>query len=319
MLGEMLRVASLLAAAAVALALAAPASAAQLLARDASKVSIKVDKQQRAVVYYSIGGRQKAAAVWGAINARPPSQTRNQVEFKVDYSGGFKRLGTPLHKNIKNVCGRYRGPQLPWFVAGCSAPDGSHWALQSFQRLLPNLGLAPWLPGQRAWELWVSHWKGDLPQFEAYAGWFGSRKFHQVFGRLTYQGVPVHGFKASSTGVPLDSYGRLIYLDVFNSALGSGWKRENSFLARQPTGHYCYGFFQRNRYSWYPKGPPSPPANGEKYRLTAGGPGVTPFVAKVIDGLPDFNPSNQQLVAIDTQTAQIRRALISEPACFNQG
>src|ERR687891_1067500 len=180
----MLRVASLLAAVAAALTVAAPASAAQLLARNASKVSIKVDKQARAVVYYRIGGSQKAAAVWGAINAVAPSPTRKQVEFKVDYSGGFKRLGTPLHKNIKNVCGRYRGPQLPWFVAGCTAPDGSHWALQSFQRLLPNLGLDPWTSGQRAYELWVSHWRGELPQLVAHAGWFGSRKFHQVFGRL---------------------------------------------------------------------------------------------------------------------------------------
>lgn len=314
------RLAVLSAALAAMFVLAAPASAAQLLARNASKVSIKVDKQARAVVYYRIGGRQKAAAVWGAINALPPSRARKQVEFKVDYSGGFKRLGTPLHKNIRNVCGRYTGPKLPWFVAGCSAPDGSHWALQSFQRLLPNLGLASWLPSQRAYELWVSHWKGDLPQLEAYSGWFGSRKFHQVFGRLTYQGTPVHGFGATSTGVPLDSYGRLVYLDVFNSALGAGWKRENSFLARQPTGHYCYGFFQRNRYPWYPKGPPSPAANGEKYRLTAGGPGVTPFVARVVSGLPNYDAGNQQLVAIDTEMAQLRRSLItSDPGCFNEG
>jgi len=316
----MLRVASLLAAVAAALAVAAPASAAQLLARNAGNVSIKVDKQSRAVVYYRIGGQQKAAAVWGAINALTPSQSRKQVEFKVDYSGGFKVLGTPLAKNIANVCGRYKGPQLPWLVAGCSAPDGSHWALQSFQRLMPNLGVAPWLPGQRAWELWISHWKGDLPELEAYAGWFGSRKFHQVFGRLTYQGVPVHGFKATSTGVPLDSFGRLVYLDVFDSALGQGWKRENSFLARQPTGHYCYGFFQRPRYAWYPAGPPSPPANASKYRLTAGGPGVTPFVAKVIPGLPDFNPNVPEHVGLHDETMLIRRALItSDPGCFNEG
>jgi hypothetical protein len=316
----MARLCVVLAALAATLAVAAPASAAQLLARNASQVSIKVDRQARAVVYYRIGGQQHAAAVWGAIDALPPSLVRKQVEFQIDYSGGFKRLGTPLAKNIHNVCGRYRGPQLPWFVAGCSAPDGSHWALQSFQRLIPNLGLAPWLPLQRAYELWVSHWRDELPQLEAYAGWFGSRKFHQVFGRLTYQGTPVHGFKASSTGVPLDSYGRLIYLDVFNSALGAGWKRENSFLARQPTGHYCYGFFQRNRYAWYPAGPPSPAANGEKYRLTAGGPGVMPFVAKIIQGLPDFDAGNQQLVAIDSEMGALRRTLIpSDPGCFNQG
>jgi hypothetical protein len=47
---------------------------------------------------------------------------------------------------------------------------------------------------------------------------------------------------------------------------------------------------------------------------------VTPFVAKVVSGLPDFDASSQQLVAIDSQMAQLRRTLItSDPGCFNQG
>ena len=35
----------------------------------------------------------------------------------------------------------------------CKAPDGSYWALQSWQRMLPNLGYAPWKKLQRAREL----------------------------------------------------------------------------------------------------------------------------------------------------------------------
>ena len=34
---------------------------------------------------------------------------------------------------------------LVWLVAACRAPDGSYWALQRWQRLLPMRGIAPFL------------------------------------------------------------------------------------------------------------------------------------------------------------------------------
>jgi hypothetical protein len=42
-----------------------------------------------------------------------------------------------------------------------------------------------------------------------------------VFGRLTYLGQPVYGMRATTKGAPLDSFGRNIYLDTFNSAYGA--------------------------------------------------------------------------------------------------
>jgi hypothetical protein len=50
----------------------------------------------------------------------------------------------------------------------------------------------------------------------------------------TKAGKPVHGFRSSRFGVPLDTYGRNIYLDTLGSGYGGGWKRENSFLAHRP-------------------------------------------------------------------------------------
>jgi hypothetical protein len=79
----------------------------------------------------------------------------------------------------------------------------------------------------------------------------------------------VFGFRTTSRGVPLDSFGRNRYLDTFDSAYGQGWKRENSFLMQTGTGAFCYGFFPHGS---------RPVGQGERYRATIIGPGVTPDI-----------------------------------------
>jgi hypothetical protein len=95
------------------------------------------------------------------------------------------------------------------------------------------------------------------------------RKFDHIFGSFTYLGQPVHGFASTSTGNPLDTYGRNLYVDTFNSEYGPGWQRENSFLMHEGSGKFCYGF--------YPHAP-HPSGMGERYRATIIGPGVTPDI-----------------------------------------
>lgn len=309
------RRATLLAAlASVAACLVAPgaANASEKIVDNPAKPQLRVDAKGRAVVSWTKGGVRRHAAVWGAINARHPDPTRPQVKFKIDYSGGWRRLGFPLYKTIKNRCGKYDGPWIPWAVAVCKAPDGSYWALQSFQRLLPNLGLNPWLAYQRNRELHLSHWKGPIARLEVYADWVQSQRWHELFGRLTYKGVGVHGFETLGYGRPGDGYGRLIYLDTYNSALGAGWKRENSFLARRKAtpGHFCYHFVPRDRYSWYPEGPRRPAAHGEKYRLTGGGPGVTPLVMTRVQGLADYDGGNPAHLAIEAEMNELKRTVV---------
>src|SRR5205085_11397421 len=92
-------------------------------------------------------------------------------------------------------------------------------------------------------------------------------------GRYTYLGQPVYGLASTPTGVPLDALGRNIYLDTLNSAYGTGWKRENSFLAHRPTGTFCYGFFPRPSYYDASR---RPAGDGLMFRATAIGPGVAP-------------------------------------------
>jgi hypothetical protein len=157
-------------------------------------------------------------------------------------------------------------------------PDGSHWALQAWQRGLPNLGLDPWKPLQATWELRLSHWTGDLPQLEIWTNWAYSAHFDHLFGRLTWLGQPVYGFTSTTKGSPTDSFGRNVYLDTFDSAYGPGWKRENSFLTHRGTGAFCYGLYRHEPYPGYPAVGRRPAGKGQRYRATVVGPGVLPDV-----------------------------------------
>lgn len=260
------------------LAVPGPAAASQLIARDARDVTLRVNAKGQALVGYTAKGKRWNALAWGAIDAVHPGANTKQVAFQLDYSGGWRSYGRTLARGFRNVCRPYAGPPLAWLLTGCTMPDGTHWALQSWQRGLPNLGLDPWKSLQGSHELRLSHWSTDVPKLELWTNWAYRKRFHHVFGRLTYLGQPVYGFRASRTGVPGDSFGRNIYLDTFNSAYGTGWRRENSFLAHTGTGVFCYGFYAHDPYPGYPAAGRRPEGKGERYRATAIGPGVTPDV-----------------------------------------
>ncbi len=250
-------------------ALLAPAGAgaSTIIGRDASDVELKVDASGHALISYTSKGKRWNVLAWGAVNAVAPTPGRKQVDFKLDYSGGWGTYKKDIWRTLKNACKPYAGPPLAWHVLSCTAPDGSQWALQKWQRMLPNYGLAA-SPTQAVWELRLSHWTGDLPSLTVNTNW-AYRKFDHLFGSFSYNGTPVHGFRSTASGNPLDTFGRNLYVDTFNSAYGPGWKRENSFLMHKNTGTFCYGF--------YPHGK-RPAGHGERYRATIIGPGVTPDV-----------------------------------------
>jgi hypothetical protein len=236
-----------------ALAAAPQAPASELIARNPSHVTLRVDARGRAHVGYRAGGRTRHVVAWGAINARPPSKRVPQVHFRLRYDARGSRGG----------CLRYEGPPLAWLVHACRAPDGSYWALQKWQRLKPNYG------GRRGdWELRLSHWRGPSADLEISVDW-SYRRFDHLYGSLGYQGMPVFGFRATRSGSPLDTYGRNVYVDTFDSAYGRGWRRENSFLTHGPDGAFCYGFYTHGRRHT---------GAGRRYRATVIGPGVTPDV-----------------------------------------
>lgn len=127
-------------------------------------------------------------------------------------------------------------------------------------------------------------------------GWVYSG-FQQIFGRYMYNGQPIFGFGTTSVGAPTDAFGRLIYLDTYNSMYGSGWRRENSFVPHNPTGAYCYGFYQfdplKGGYQ-HPagyNGGKRGPGIGTQYRLTAAGTGVMPNISVTIPSIGAYDAS----------------------------
>ena len=311
-----MRLVTLVCASVVALALAGAADASQLIARNASHVKLAVNKKGTAMVTYSVRGRVTHLLAWGAVNARPrPATPRiRQVEFKVDYSGGWKHRRMTW-KHFKNRCRAYDGPELAWLVKACKAPNGSYWALQSWQTALPNLGMAPWLRQQKTWWLRLSHWTGPLAELDVYTDWIYGGRFQEAFGRYTYNGQGVRGFGTTRVGAPTDNYGRLLFLDTFNSAYGKGWLRENSFVSHGPPGMFCYGFYRRNPWVGgyaHPRSIPNrkrPSGVGEQYRITAAGPGVTPDVMWQGPGLHPYNRGNPSDVSLESAMNAERDAI----------
>lgn len=307
----MRRVAAAVALLAIAcLCAAGAASAAQLIDRNATGVKISIDTKGEALLTYRTGGAVKHVLVWGAVNALDPIAGTRQVKFRLDYAGGWGKYHTLYWKTFAGTCGKYDGPALPNVVAACKAPDGSYWAAQSWPQPLPDLGFTPWNAGQQADWLEVSHWTGPVAQLTTGMDWVYSERFQDLFGRYTYNGQPVYGFGTTAHGAPTDGFGRLIYLDTFNSVYGPGWHRENSFVAHNPTGAFCYGFYPFDPTKGGYIHPPGQtavrgPGTGEMYRLFAEGPGVTPDVETTVQALHPYDARNPQDVAIQTTESAV--------------
>jgi hypothetical protein len=292
--------------------LAPHASGSGLLDRNASRIRLAVDARGQALVTYRAGGRTRHVLVFGAVNALPPSESTPQVRFTIDYTGGIQTQHRSVWRRFGNRCRPYRGPALAWLVTACTAPDGSSWALQSWQRMLPHRGFAPWLPAQSAWELHISHWTGPVARLDVWTDWIHGGEAHELFGRFAYAGAPVHGFR---TRRPQDGYVRYLYIDTFDSRYGSGWKRETAVASRRPRGNFCYSFYP-TRDASLPGAPSRPPGNGKRYRVTAIGPGVTPDVTWEGAGLPDFDSRNSALVAREREMNRLVDQIAgSDPVC----
>jgi hypothetical protein len=262
----------------VALAAAGVADASYIVDRNATGVTLRVSGTT-AIVDYSTNGVHRHALLSGAINARQPNAGVPQVKFHVVYGGGNQPGG---------ACRPYTGPALPLVVAACDGADGSHWVLQSWNRLQRDYG------GTSApWELHASHFTGDPAKLDVWLDWSYGGRYQHLFGRLTYGGQPVYGFRTTHAGAPLDGYGRNVYLDAYDSSYGSGWRRENSFVAHKSTGVFCYGF--------YPHA--GRPGTGSAYRLTVQGPGVTPIVQWTGNALGGYDAD------LDAQMNALQRSL----------
>jgi hypothetical protein len=259
--------------------LAAPSSASMIVDRTTTDQTLQVDRNGTALVTYKTqDGTVHHVLYWGAVDW--------SAKFQRDYSGGWGSHRADW-KTFKNVCQPYTGPELPLEVASCDAPDGSHWALQAWARLWRNYG------GRSAKEeLHVSHWTGDIGALDIRTDWGYHGRFQHLYGTFAYHGVAVFGDKHTPSGVPLDSQGRNIYLDYHTNGV---WQRENSFLTHPKTGGFCYLFgHHAGRLG-----------NGDAYRATVIGPGVSPIVRL------EFGPPGPYSEDSDAQANADQRDLLS--------
>ena len=265
----------------LAVCLPAGASASGILGdRDVSAPTIGVNAKGIALVQYTTAsGLARHVLVWGAVNAvANPTLGAKQQAFQFDYSGGWKsQKNSSYWKTFTDGCAPYDGPALPFFVAGCDAPDGSFWALQAWQRNLPMRGFDPWTAQQKAVELHVSHWTGDLPVLEIYQHWTYADRHQGFFGRLTYLGQPVFGTRTSSATVS-DPFARNIYIDTFDSDYGPGWRHDTAIGTHSGDGGFCYTFVPQAPPAGYPSTKPHGDGLGSQIRVSVMGPGVTPIV-----------------------------------------
>jgi hypothetical protein len=261
---------------------------------DVNVTNIKIltnTKGEAMITYTRQDKKTLHVLVWGAVDSNTPSDTVKQVRFKYDYAGGWgKYRNASYWQTFKTPCKKWDGPtDLIYVVATCKALDGSYWGLQSWQRGLPLLGFDPWLAKQTAFELHISHWTKELATLDVSPNWSYNGRWVGLFGRYEYGGSPVFGFHSTSTGNPLGRYERNMYIDTYDSAYGPGWKRESGILTHHGTGTFCHSFVPQKPFPDYPSQDMRPPAPGSQYRVTAMGPGVTPDVQWVGDGLGAYD------------------------------
>src|SRR2546430_16598430 len=106
------RIGALIACALGAVVLAAPASPSQLIDRDAKNVRLAVNTKGEALLTYSVGGRVRHVLAWGALNARDPSQSVQQVKLRLDYAGGFGKYHSKYWQGFLTGRHRFARPKL---------------------------------------------------------------------------------------------------------------------------------------------------------------------------------------------------------------
>jgi hypothetical protein len=167
-----------------------------------------------------------------------PSGVRRHV--RVAPSGAL-HYGARLGR--RNVAARTRAIRLPLKAKVWRTPDGAFWALQQWRRL-----------SARPVELRFSRWRGAPTALSLRAvccKWRSER----IRGRASFHGRPIYGFSNTPAGVPLDKFGRNVYLDTFRQG---GWKRMMGILTHRYDGTYSLWI----RKAW----------RGQRYRGSISGP-----------------------------------------------
>lgn len=260
------------------------ASASNLVDRNATRITLKVDHRNTALVEYNARGKRHHVLYWGAKNRK--------LFFRYDRSGGWKSKRADWRK-FKNRCRRYNGPRLRTarranlkhpmarLHAICRGPDGSYWALQSWERLVKNYGGRY---GTAPRELRISRWTGWPANLTGNSHWIYQGAKISLMGELKFKGRPWSAKSWASNGSVTDGIGRNLVIDSYGSDMGPGWRRVNAILTHKPKGIWCLNLNNKpiagtNRMSGTGMSPVG------RYRIGVAGPGVSPDVFRSFRGV----------------------------------
>jgi hypothetical protein len=201
--------------------LAGAAQGSVMVALDARDPSLQIDASGNALVSWTTadGGRRS---------------------LEIDRNGSLRYGGSEVGADVSHPTGAV---SLPWAVAVRQTADGSFYALQAWQRLAGH-----------PVELRFSRWKGDptrLTLGSICCKWGGET----ISGAASFHDQAIFGMKATRSGVPLDPYGRNVYLDSFQNG---HWERMMGILTHRGTGAFSLWI----RPNWA----------GTRYRGTISGP-----------------------------------------------
>jgi hypothetical protein len=195
--------------------LAGAARASFVVATGASSPTLRVDARGYAEVSWLAGGARRY--------------------LLVDPTGKVQYNGRLLDADVSTPAS---GVALPSLLVLRKTPDGSYWALQSWQE-----------PGDPS-ELHLSRWKGDPTQLTLQLD-----PGAKLSGTATFEGAPVHGLSPSPGGKKPKIY---VFLDCFGCpAAKTGWGK---MLGVPPAADGSFRVYVQSK--WI----------GSKYRASVAGP-----------------------------------------------
>src|ERR671930_1490381 len=162
-----------------------------------------------------------AASIMVASWARTPTlKVMAGGAAEVDWTSGGRRHSVVIYRNGARRYGAHlkgrdvsfptTAVSVPLALAVRQTPNGSFWALQAWRRLRTG-----------PLELRFSRWQGVATTLTLQAVCCKWRS-ENVAGQATFHGRPIFGHHATSTGVPLDKYGRNVYLDTLRNGAWRG-------------------------------------------------------------------------------------------------
>ena len=233
--------------AACGLALSVPGSAGGAIFGDANvgNPTLKVSAKGIALVEYTtMAGLKRRVLVLGAIDglAHQTDPTVHAVELPDGLLGRLEEPGeSALLARSEHPVRALRRPGAA--VLRCRLQGARRHVLGAagVAAKPADAGLRSWTERQRGVELHVSHWSGELPEFQLFRHWTYGAAHQGIFGRLLYRGAPVFGTRTPSASVR-DEWSRNVYIDTFNSDFGPGWRHDMAIATHVCNGGFCDPF-----------------------------------------------------------------------------